>query len=92
MSSNPPTDLHAALTELTTLLHHRVTVIEDHAWRDLDASSHLGALQEISGKITAWAIAHRTEVDPQLRHYLANSSFQKALAHAESLTESSRQG
>lgn len=63
-----------------------MAVIEDHAWRDRDASSHLGALQEVSEKITAWTAAHRTAVDPQLRHYLGNSSFQKALAHVEALT------
>jgi len=86
MSTNSSPTLHAALEELTVLLHRRVAVIEDHAWRDRDASSHLEALKEVSEKITAWTTAHRTEVDSQLRHYLANSSFQKALAHAEALT------
>lgn len=70
-------------SELTHLLRQRVSIIGDHAWRDRDAADHLKALKEISEAITAWTLAHRTEVDAQLRHYLANSSFQKALAHLE---------
>ena len=69
--------------ELTTLLRRRVTIIADHAWRDRDAAKHLNALKEVSEEITAWTLAHRTSVDAQLRHYLGNSSFQKALAHLE---------
>lgn len=70
-------------TELTDLLRRRVAIIADHAWRDRDAAGHLAALQEVSEKISAWTVAHRTEVDAQLRHYLANASYQKALAHLE---------
>ena len=69
--------------ELTTLLRRRVTIIADHAWRDRDAAEHLNALKDVSEKITAWTLAHRTSVDAQLRHYLANASYQKALAHLE---------
>lgn len=74
-------------SELTDLLRHRVEIIADHAWRDRDAAAHLQALQEVSEKISAWTLAHRTEVDAQMRHYLANASYQKALAHLESLQE-----
>jgi hypothetical protein len=70
-------------SELTELLRRRVAIIADHAWRDRDATAHLQALQEVSEKISAWTLAHRTEVDAQLRHYLANASYQKALAHLE---------
>jgi len=70
-------------SELIDLLRQRVALIADHAWRDRDAASHLQALQEVSGKISAWTAAHRTSVDAQMRHYLANASFQKALAHLE---------
>jgi hypothetical protein len=69
--------------ELTTLLRRRVSIIADHAWRDRDAAEHLNALKDVSEKISAWTLAHRTSVDAQMRHYLANASYQKALAHLE---------
>jgi hypothetical protein len=77
--------LHSAImiSELTALLRRRVAIIADHAWRDRDAAEHLEALKSVSEEITAWTRAHRTEVDAQMRHYLANASFQKALAHLE---------
>lgn len=70
-------------SELIELLHRRTAIIADHAWRDRDAAEHLGALKQVSEEISAWTIAHRTSVDSQLRHYLANASYQKALAHLE---------
>jgi hypothetical protein len=70
-------------TQLIDLLRCRVAIIADHAWRDRDAAEHLEALQKVSEEISAWTLAHRTEVDAQLRHYLANASYQKALAHLE---------
>jgi hypothetical protein len=69
--------------ELTTLLRRRVSIIADHAWRDRDAAEHLNALKDVSEEISAWTLAHRTSVDAQMRHYLANASYQKALAHLE---------
>lgn len=69
--------------ELVQYLRRRVEIIADHEWRDRDPSAHLDALRDISEKIAAWAQTHRTEVDARLRHYLANSSYQKALAHLE---------
>ncbi|MGC4014030.1 MAG: hypothetical protein QM755_05850 [Luteolibacter sp.] len=71
-------------SELQTLLLHRLAVINDHAWRDRDAAAHLDALREASEALTEWTRLHRTEIDPQLRHFLANASYQKALAHIES--------
>lgn len=71
------------ISELTTLLRRRVDIIADHAWRDRDGAAHLEALKEVSEKISAWTLAHRIEVDAQLRHYLANASYQKALAHLD---------
>ena len=72
-------------SELTELLRRRVAIIADHAWRDRDSSAQLAALQAVSEEISGWTAAHRLEVDSQLRHYLTNSSFQKALAHLEAL-------
>ncbi len=69
--------------ELTSLLRQRLTIIADHSWRDRDANSHLEALKDVSEKISQWTMAHRNEVDAQLRHFLANASFDKALAHLE---------
>ena len=78
------------LTELASLLHRRVSIIADHAWRDRDAAGHLNALMEVSEEIGTWTREHRTEVDSQLRHYLANHSFQKALIHVKTLLEESK--
>lgn len=72
-------------THLIELLRRRIAIIADHSWRDRDASEHLEALKNVSEEIAAWAQAHRTEVDAQMRHYLANASYQKALAHLEAL-------
>lgn len=76
------------ISELTDLLRHRVAVIADHAWRDRDPEAHLEALKDVSEKIAAWTRSHRTEVDAQMRHYLANASYQKALAHLEASGQS----
>lgn len=76
------------ISELTDLLRQRVAIISDHAWRDRDPAGHLEALKEVSEKISEWTLNHRTEVDAQLRHYLANASYQKALAHIEAAGES----
>lgn len=75
------------MSALTALLHRRITIIADHPWRDRDAGGHLEALRAVSEEISAWALAHRTELDARLRHYLANASYQKALAHLEALSE-----
>jgi hypothetical protein len=69
--------------KLIELLRHREAVIADHAWRDRDASSHLEALKQVSGEIAAWTEQHGAQSDARLRHYLANASFAKALAHLE---------
>lgn len=75
--------VHPDTSELTDLLRRRVSIIADHAWRDLDGAGHLDALKEVSEAISTWTLAHRGALDPQLRHYLANSSLQKALAYVE---------
>ena len=72
-------------TDLMKLLRRRLAIISDHSWRDRDAAGHLEALKEVSEKISEWTVEHRAEVDAQLRHFLANASYQKALAHLEAL-------
>ncbi len=73
------------ISELIDLLRRRVAIIADHSWRDRDAAGHLDALKSVSEEISTWTATHRTEVDAQLRHYLGNASYQKALAHLEAL-------
>jgi hypothetical protein len=69
--------------ELRSLLERRLEVIADHAWRDRDPEGHLHALRDASEALTSWTREHRTEVDAQMRHFLANASFQKALAYLD---------
>lgn len=73
----------ATTDELISLLRRREQVIADHAWRDRDSASHLDALREVSEAIAAWPAAHGRTLDPRLKHYLANASYAKALAHLE---------
>ncbi len=68
-------------SHLAKLLRNRLAIIADHAWRDRDGAGHLEALKNVSEEISVWTTAHRTEVDAQLRHYLANASYDKALTH-----------
>jgi hypothetical protein len=72
--------------DLIQLLRHRESVIADHAWRERDAAGQLAALREVSEKISAWAETRHSRIDARLRHYLANASFAKALAHCEEQT------
>lgn len=75
--------------ELIQLLRRRESIIADHAWRDRDGAGHLEGLKEVSEAISAWTNAHRTEVNAQMRHYLANASYQKALAQLEAVAADS---
>jgi hypothetical protein len=65
--------------ELTPMLQRRLDIIADHAWRDRDPAAHLQALADISQSLTDWTKQHRAELDPRLRHFLANASYAKAL-------------
>ena len=67
--------------ELAELLRQRLSIIADHAWRDRDSAGHLEALKDVSGRLMAWTAENRPNLDGQLRHYLTNASFDKALAH-----------
>ena len=71
--------------QLIDLLRHRVAIIANHPWRDRDPAGHLDALKSVSEEIVAWTDTHHATLDPQLRHYLAKASFQKALIHLEEL-------
>ena len=67
--------------ELQTLLKNRLNIIADHTFRDRDPEAHLEALKAVSQEIDSYAETHRSELDARLRHYLSNSSYQKALDH-----------
>ncbi len=64
---------------LQNLLQQRLDVIADHPFRDRDPAAHLTALKEVSEAIQAYTAAHQREFDAKLRHYLTQSSYQKAL-------------
>lgn len=67
--------------QLRDLLQRRLDIIADHTFRDRDPASHLQALKTVSEEIAAYHAAHTASFDPKLRHYLTNSSYQKALDH-----------
>ena len=62
-----------------------LAVQNDPQWRRLCAEvlDQAAAATDPRFATNAGRQAHRSEVDAQMRHYLANSSFQKALAHLE---------
>lgn len=68
-------------SELQTLLSRRLEIIADHSFRDRDATAHLAALKDVSDKIQTYTQNHQAEFDAKLRHFLAQSSYQKALEH-----------
>ncbi len=68
---------------LAALLRERRRVIADHEWRDRDAAGHLAALQRVSEAIDRAAAALGPAAPARLRHFLANASFDKALAFLE---------
>lgn len=67
--------------ELQILLQQRLDVIADHSFRDRDPAAHLEALKTVSEKIQEYTASHMAEFDAKLKHYLTNSSYQKALDH-----------
>jgi hypothetical protein len=73
---NPPqADLAAALRE-------RLAIIADETSRR-DPERHLERLKSISKKIAELGQALPPPIDPQLAHFLARSSYDKALALLE---------
>ena len=68
--------------ELASALRERLEIISDPASRQAP-ERHLARLQSISHKIDALAKKLPQPVDPQLAHYLARCSYDKALAVLE---------
>jgi hypothetical protein len=67
--------------ELQALLKNRLSIIADLTFRDRDPEAHLESLKAVSLEIDSYTENHRSEFDAKLRHYLSNSSYQKALDH-----------
>ncbi len=74
--------MHSPKSALADALRERRALIADEASRR-DPERHLGKLQAISEKIVALGEALPRPVDPQLAHYLARCSYDKALETLE---------
>lgn len=74
--------MNSAQLELASALRERLEIISDAASR-LNPERHLARLQSISHKIDALARNLPKPIDPQLAHYLARCSYDKALAALE---------
>ena len=73
--------------DLAAALRARRELIADHASRQ-DAERHLEKLRAISEKIATLEKSLPQPVDPQLAHFLARCSYDKALAFLESSASS----
>jgi plasmid stabilization system protein ParE len=73
------------MDELTQLLRKRLEMIADHSFRDRDPDAHLDALKDVSEKVMALHLQMRDggQLRPRLEHFLANCSYDKALAWIE---------
>ena len=70
-------------TRLAAALRERLTLIRDTNSRQDHPAGHLAKLQAVSEKITALENELPPSTDPQLRHFLARCSYEKALAFLE---------
>ena len=71
------------LINLAKLLKERLQIIADYEFRDKDPNAHLESLQKISEAIEDKRRPLKKTLDPRLRHYLTNMSYEKALKHIE---------
>lgn len=69
----------AELEELITLLERRLEVIGDAEMRENDPAEQLRQLQEVSESIQKFHDSKREKIPVRLRHFLENSSLNKAL-------------
>lgn len=68
--------------DLALALRERRQIVADEVSR-LDPASHIERLRVISEKITTVTNSLPQPVDPQLAHFLARCSYDKALAFLE---------
>lgn len=69
----------AELEELITLLERRLEVIGDAEMRENDPAEQLRQLQEVSESLQKFHDSKREKIPVRLRHFLENSSLNKAL-------------
>jgi hypothetical protein len=74
---------HSPKAALTAALRERRALIADETSRT-DPERHMKKLQAVSQKILALSDALPRPIDPQLAHYLARCSYDKALEALES--------
>lgn len=68
---------------LQALLKRRLDLIADHEFRDVDATGHLAALQQISELIVSEHHRLKPILPNRLAHFLQQASFSKALDFLE---------
>lgn len=68
--------------QLAAALRERLALISDNDSRR-DPATHLAKLQAVSEKISGLEKELPPSADPQLRHFLARCSYDKALAFLE---------
>ena len=68
--------------ELAAVLRERLAIIGDDASRR-DPQQHIAKLKSISEKIATLHEKLPRPIDPQLAHFLAHCSYDKALARLE---------
>jgi hypothetical protein len=69
-------------TRLATALRERLALIADTNSRQ-NPAAHLAKLQAVSERIAGLEKELPPSADPQLRHFLARCSYEKALAFLE---------
>jgi hypothetical protein len=67
------------LEELVAILERRLKVIGDAEKRENDPDEQLRQLQEVSESIQVFHESKREKIPVRLRHFLENSSLNKAL-------------
>jgi hypothetical protein len=75
---------HSPASLLAAALRERQRIIADEASRK-DSEAHLARLQRISEEVVRLGNQLPQPVDPQLGHFLARCSYDKALALLETL-------
>jgi hypothetical protein len=68
---------------LAAALRERLSIIADRESSARDPSAHLARLKAISERIALLSTQLPHPVNPKLAHYLANCSYDKALAFLE---------
>jgi hypothetical protein len=77
--------MESTFESLRQLLVQRLTIIADTALRESDPAAQLDSLRTVSDAIEAWRSKHEGDCPAKLRHFLQQSSLQKALEFIESM-------